>query len=243
MIIYPILFSFLAGLGTALGALISFLFKPTKILMAVSIGFAAGVMLTLAFTGLLQEALAIKYTSAIIGFALGALFILILDSFLPHIAFSILERGAIEKKVLKTITLIAIGVTLHNIPEGFAVSAGYYHLPALGLFVALAMALHNIPEGMAISLPIISTGGSKKQAFIISLFSGLAEPLGAIVGVLLLSLISKLIPLVLAFAAGIMVYLVIDELLPLAQRYRHPHGMGFGVIAGCVVAMLISTII
>jgi len=240
---FPILFALIAGLFTGLGALIIFIFKPTKAFMSVSIGFASGIMLTLAFTGLLHESMAISYKSAIIGFAFGALLILILDSLLPHIEFSILEKGIIDKKIFKTAMLVAIGMSLHNLPEGFAISASFYHLPAFGLFIAVAMALHNIPEGIAIALPIVSAGGSRKRALTISFLAGLSEPLGAVIGVLLLSSVLGLIPLTLAFAAGVMVYLTIDELLPMAQRYKHPHGMGFGVIAGCVVAILISTII
>lgn len=240
---YPILLSLIAGLGTALGGLIIFIFKPTKIFMSISLGFASGVMLTMAFTGLLQESLAINYLSGICGFALGALFIFILDVLLPHIEFSIFQSGKVEKRLIKTITLIAIGITIHNIPEGFAISAGFYHLPALGLLVAITIALHNIPEGIAIALPIVSAGGSRKKAFTLSFLSGLSEPVGALIGVLLLSFIRGLIPFVLAFAAGVMVYLTIDELLPLAQRYKHPHAMGFGIIIGCLVTLLISTII
>ncbi len=240
---YPILLALIAGLCTGLGALIIFIFKPTRVFMSASIGFASGIMLTLAFTGLLHESMEISYILAIIGFVLGALLILILDSLLPHMQFSILEKGIIDKKRFKTAMLIATGVALHNIPEGFAIAAGFYHLPAFGLFVAVAIALHNIPEGIAIALPIISAGGSRKKALTISFLSGLSEPLGAVIGVLLLSFALELIPIALAFAAGVMVYLTVDELLPMAQRYKHPHGMGFGVIAGCVVAILISTII
>ena len=240
---YPILLALIAGLCTGLGALIIFIFKPTKAVMSASIGFASGIMLTLAFTGLLYKSMEISYMLAIIGFVLGALLMLILDSLLPHIKFSILEKGIIDKKMCKTATLIAIGMALHNMPEGFAISAGFYHLPAFGLLIAVAIALHNIPEGIAIALPIISAGGSRKRAFTISFLFGLSEPLGAVIGVLLLSFALGLIPLSLAFAAGVMVYLTVDELLPMAQRYKHPHGMGFGVIAGCVVAMLISMII
>lgn len=211
--------------------------------MSVSIGFASGVMLTLAFTGLLPEAIVINYGLAIVGFVFGALLILVLDSVMPHIAFSVLEKGIIDKKLFKTATLIAIGMSFHNLPEGFAVSAGFYHLPAFGLLVAVAIALHNIPEGIAIALPIISAGGSRKRAFIISLLSGLSEPIGAGIGVLLLSFAFSFIPLALAFAAAVMVYLTVDELLPLARRYEHTHIMGLGIIVGCVVAILIAKIV
>jgi len=240
---YPILLALIAGLCTGLGALIIFPFKPTKTLMSASMGFASGIMLTLAFTGLLHESMMISYVLAIIGFVLGALLILFLDSLLPHLEFSIFEKGIIDKKMFKTATLIAIGISLHNMTEGLAISAGFYHLPAFGLLVAVSIALHNIPEGIAIALPIISSGGSRKRAFTISFLSGLAEPLGAVIGVALLSSVGGLIPLALAFAAGVMVYLTVDELLPTAQRYKQPHGMGFGIIVGCAVAMLISMII
>lgn len=161
---HPVFFSLAAGLCTALGALIAFIFKPTKVFMSVSIGFASGVMLTLAFTGLLPEAITINYGLAIVGFVFGALLILAFDSVMPHIAFSVLEKGIIDKKLFKTATLIAIGMSFHNLPEGFAVSAGFYHLPAFGLLVAVAIALHNIPEGIAIALPIISAGGVTKTS-------------------------------------------------------------------------------
>jgi len=240
---YPILFSLAAGLCTAIGALVVFISKPTKVFMSVSIGFASGVMLTLAFVFLLPEAITINYWLAIIGFVFGALLILILDAVLPHMEFSILEKGIIDRKMFRTATLIAIGMSLHNMPEGFAVAAGFYHLPAFGLLVAGAIALHNIPEGITISLPIISAGGSRKRAFVISLLSGLAEPIGAGIGVLVLSFALSLIPLALAFAAGVMVYLTIDELLPLARQYEYPHRMGLGIIVGCVVAILIGKIV
>ena len=211
--------------------------------MAVSIGFASGVMLTLAFAFLLPEAITINYWLGIIGFISGALFILILDAVLPHIEFSVFEKGIIDKKMFRSASLIAIGMALHNMPEGFAVSAGFYHLPIFGLTVALAIALHNIPEGIVISLPIISAGGTRKKAFFISLLSGLSEPIGAAIGVLLLSFVLDLVPIALAFAAGVMVYLTVDELLPLARQYGHSHKMGLGIIIGCLVAMLIGKIV
>jgi len=240
---YPILFSLAAGLCTAVGAFVVFIFKPTKVFMSVSIGFASGVMLTLAFVFLLPEAVAINYWLAIIGFVSGALLILILDAVLPHIEFSILEKGIIDRKMFRTATLIAIGMSLHNMPEGFAVAAGFSHLPTFGLLIAGAIALHNIPEGIAISLPIVSAGGSRRRAFVISLLSGLSEPIGAGIGVMLLSFAFNIIPLALAFASGVMVYLTIDELLPLARQYNNPHKMGFGIIIGCIVAMLIGRIV
>ena len=240
---YPILLAFLAGLATALGALLVFVFKPTKNFISLSIGFAGGVMITLAFAGLLAEAMEISFLSAIIGFAAGAFFLLFMDTLIPHIEFSMLDKGILDKKMFKTAMLITMGITIHNMPEGFAVTAGYQYLPAFGVFVAIALALHNIPEGIVVALPIISAGGSRRKAFIISMFSGLAETVGAVIGVLFFSLIGGFIPLALAFAAGVMVYLTVDEVLPMAQKYGHPHRIGFGFIAGCIIAIMISTIV
>jgi len=152
---FPILLSLIAGLCTGLGALIIFIFKPTRGFMSASIGFAAGIILTMVFTGLLHESLTINYISALVGFALGALFILILDLILPHIEFSFLHQGIINKKRFKTALLIAIGMAIHNLPEGFAIAAGFYHLPAFGLFVALAIALHMMNFYFQLSLMAI----------------------------------------------------------------------------------------
>ena len=240
---YPVFLALLAGLGTALGALLVFIFKPTKTFMSISIGFAGGVMITLAFAGLLAEAMHLSFLSAIVGFALGAFFLLLIDTLLPHIEFSMLDKGVLDKKMFRTAMLIAMGITIHNMPEGFAVVAGYEYLPSFGIFVAIALALHNIPEGIAVALPIVSAGGSRRKAFIISSLSGLAEVVGAIIGVLLLSLISGLIPLALAFAAGVMAYITADEIIPMAQKYGHPHRMGFGFILGCIVAIMVSAIV
>lgn len=240
---YPVFLAFLAGLGTALGALLVFIFKPTKKFISLSIGFAGGVMLTLAFAGLLPEAMEMSMLSAVIGFAGGALFLLFIDTLIPHIEFSMLEKGVIDKRMFRTAMLIAFGITIHNMPEGFAVVAGYQYLPAFGLFVAIALALHNIPEGIAVAIPIVSSGCCRRKAFIISAASGLAETVGAIIGVLLFTLIGNFVPLGLAFAAGVMVYITVDELIPMAQKYGHHHRMGFGFIAGCIIAILISTIV
>lgn len=240
---YPVFLSLIAGLATALGALIVFIFKPTKKFISISIGFAGGVMITLAFTGLLKEAMMMSFLSAIIGFTAGALFLLIMDTLIPHTKFSMFEKGVVNKRLFQTGVLIALGIAIHNIPEGFAVSAGYHYLPAFGIFVAIALALHNIPEGIAVAIPIVSSGCCRRRALLITLFSGLAEPIGAVIGILLLSFAGSFVPLGLAFAAGVMTYITIDEIMPMAQKYGHPHRIGFGFIAGCAIAMLISTIV
>ncbi|MFH0832476.1 MAG: ZIP family metal transporter [Candidatus Aenigmatarchaeota archaeon] len=241
-IFYPVLLSLLAGMATALGALIVFVFKPTKKFISISIGFAGGVMITIALTGLLTEAMKLSFLSAIVGFAGGSLFMLFADTLVPHMKFSIFEKGAVNKRMFKTAMLIALGIAIHNMPEGFAVSAGYNYLPAFGIFIAITLALHNIPEGIAVALPLVASKCCRRRAFMITLFSGLAEPVGALIGILLLSMAGGLVPLGLAFAAGVMTYLTVDEIMPMAQKYGHPHRIGIGFIAGCIVSMLVSTI-
>lgn len=136
-------------------------------------------------------------------------------------------------------SLIAIGIALHNFPEGVALGSSYAYLPELGLTVAVAMTIHNIPEGMAIAIPACLSGCSKKSAFRLALFSGLAEPAGALVSILLLDIFSGFVPFGLAFAAGIMVFITLDEILPAASQNGHEHFISFGIIAGSLLTFVL----
>jgi len=239
--------STLAGLGTALGGLVVLIKKPEKRLLGALMGLAAGVMLGLSFLKLLGEALDITGLHvAVLGFAAGAILMSVLDFVLPHLHFSVDERGLIPTKALRSSTLIAIGISLHNFPEGIAVAASYAYLPKLGLIMAVAMAVHNIPEGMAIALPLHASGSSKSHAFKIAFLSGIVEPVGALVASLflgsLLSLVPEIIPLGLAFAAGVMVLVTLDELLPVAHSQGHEHFTSFGVIAGLIITLLLLAV-
>lgn len=242
-----LILSTLAGLATALGGLVVLIKKPGKRLLGALMGLAAGVMLGLSFLKLLREALEITGLHvAVLGFGAGAILMSILDLALPHLHFSVDERGLIPSKTLKSSTLIAIGVSLHNFPEGLAVAASYAYLPKLGLIMAVAMAVHNIPEGMAIALPLQAGESSRWHAFKIALLSGLVEPLGALVASLslggLLSLVPDIIPFGLAFAAGVMVLVTLDELLPVAHSQGHEHFTSFGVIAGLIITLLLLAV-
>ena len=166
-----------------------------------------------------------------------------LDFALPHKHFSVYEKGVIDGRFLKSGTLIAIGISLHNFPEGIAVASGYSYLPRLGLVIAIAMALHNIPEGMAISLPVYMGGASKLAAFRLALVSGLMEPLGALVATMFLESFSNLVPFGLAFAGGVMVFVTLDELIPVAHEHGHEHFTSLGVIMGCIAAFMLLGIL
>jgi ZIP family zinc transporter len=232
--------SFLAGAATAVGGALVLLRKPGVRMYNFLMGFAGGVMLSLAFTQLLGESIQLGGLElAIAGFSVGAFAIFVLDTALPHMHFATKEKGIIDLKMLKLGTLIAIGIALHNLPEGMAVAAGYASTPALGVLIAIGIALHNIPEGIATALPLREAGLSKKKTFVITMLSGLAEPLGALLIYFFLSGFPQFIPMTLAFAAGVMVFITLDEIL-VATKEKHQHSTPFGILIGIIFVMILS---
>jgi len=237
------LLSLLAGLATGLGGLIAVIRKPGRRSFGFLMGFAAGVMITLSFTQLINKALQLSgYLITTVGFAIGALFMFLVDFLIPHIRFAKKEKNVFDTKLLKTGFLIAIGIAIHNIPEGLVVGAGYIHAPKFGLFIALAIALHNIPEGIATALPLCKGGVCKWKSFRIALYSGLAEPIGALIAAFFLISFKNLIPVALAFAAGVMVFITLDELIPTAREHGHQHFTAIGIILGAIFVFLLSGI-
>jgi ZIP family zinc transporter len=269
-ILNAFLLSLLAGLGTGLGGLIAVVRKPGKRSFGCLMGITAGVMITLSFLEMVNEAWKLQgFLTATIGFTAGAVFMLLIDILIPHIRFgereaALFEKpvkqdvnheanfgrhrhghnrhraGVVDRQLLKTGTLLAIGITIHNIPEGIAVGAGYMHLPEFGLFIAMAILLHNIPEGIATALPLCKGGICRWDSFRVALFSGLAEPIGALVAALFLKSFSSLIPGALAFAGGVMVFITLDELIPTAREHGHQHYTAFGIILGAIFVFLLS---
>ena len=143
-------------------------------------------------------------------------------------------------RMLKTGMLLAIGITIHNIPEGIAVGAGYAHSPEFGLFIAIAILLHNIPEGIATALPLSTCGVYKWDAFLVATLSGLSEPVGALLAGIFLSTFEKFIPGALAFAGGVMVFITLDELVPAAREFGHHHTTALGIILGSIFVFVLS---
>lgn len=239
-VLNALLLSLLAGLATGLGGLIVLVRKPSRRIMNFLMGVAAGVMIILSFLELMVEALNLAgLTLAAAGFLAGSLIIFILDSLLPHLHFGKKEKGLVDVKFFKYSTLIAVGIALHNFPEGIAVGSSYAYLPELGLTVAVAMAIHNIPEGMAIAIPACLSGRSKFSAFRLALLSGLVEPAGALISVLLLDVFNGFVPFGLAFASGIMVFITLDEIIPAASQNGHEHFTSFGIIAGSLLTFIL----
>jgi len=144
--------------------------------------------------------------------------------------------------LLRTGMLVGLGIAIHNTPEGIAVGAGYAHTPAFGIFIAIAITLHNIPEGIATSLPLYKAGMSKWRSVRFALLSGITEPIGALLAVLVLSSFEMLVPAALAFAGGVMVFITLDELVPMAREHGHQHYTAAGIILGALFVFVLSGI-
>lgn len=238
-----VLLSALAGLGTGIGGLIVLVRKPGERLFVFLIGLAAGLMIMLSFMELLFDSLRISGLFQVaVGFISGTVLLFVLDFLLPH-THIVREKGAIDAKMLRTGTLVAIGIALHNIPEGIAVASGYFYSPEIGLIIAVAIALHNVPEGIAIALPLRMSGTSRWAAFRIALLAGLAEPVGAVVAALFLTVMPGLTPFALSFAAGVMVFITVDELVPIAHEHGHEHFTSFGLIVGFILTLGLLAVI
>jgi len=247
---YHILFAFLltviAGLSTGIGSAIAyFIKKPKMIYLSFSLGFSAGVMVYISFMELLPRA--ILTTNEILGvtvFFIGILFIALIDMMVPesknpHHYKDMTQNTPTDKQktLLRTGLLTAFAIGVHNFPEGLTTFGTALSDVNLGLIIALAIAIHNIPEGISVSVPIFYATGDRKKAFRYSFLAGLAEPIGAVIGflVLLPFLSDTLLASLLAFVAGIMVYISIDELLPMAHKYGHNHAVILGVILGMLL--------
>ncbi len=257
---FAMLLTLLAGLSTGIGSTIAnFVWQPRSRHLGLILGFSAGVMVYVSFVELFAASLAeVGFLRANIGFFAGVLFVGALDVFIPHQykhetledAQSLLGRARIDGTLqnaalvvrspllLRTGILTALGIAIHNFPEGLAVFASAATgNQSLGIVVALAIALHNIPEGISVSVPIMEATGSRLKAFVYSFSAGLAEPLGALIGygILRSFLTPQVLFSLLAFSAGVMVYISLDELLPAAHRYGEEHL----VIVGIAVGMLL----
>jgi len=238
-----VLISTMAGMATVLGGLLVILKRPGRRRIGLFGGFAGGVMLTVAFMNLVNESIKeSNYLTATIGFAIGALFMFLLDILLSHKHFEIKEKGLINPHLVKIGILIAIGIALHNIPEGIAVGAGFAHLPKFGILLAIAIGLHNIPEGIATTMFIHSGGKCRKDCLKITFLAGIVEPIGAIAAFLFLKQFTSLIPLSLAFAGGVMVFITLDEIIPMARKHGRAHLTSIGIILGAIFMLILNGI-
>ncbi|KPL00686.1 MAG: hypothetical protein AMJ91_03755 [candidate division Zixibacteria bacterium SM23_73_3] len=234
----------LAGLSTTLGSLLGLVVrKPGPRFMSVTLGFSAGVMVMVSFVELLQGSIkSIGFAYANFGFFAGIIVIFLLDFFTPHEWAGHHDRSKGEKddRLLRMGLLVALGIGIHNFPEGMATFAGTLKDTKLGVAIAVAIAIHNIPEGLAVSAPVYAATHSRGKAFLWSFLSGVAEPVGAGVAALFLLpfLTPTLLGLLLAFVAGIMVFIAFDELVPTSRSYGQEHPAILGVILGMAIMSL-----
>ena len=243
------LLSFLAGSATMIGGALAFVIKKKNLaLLSLGLGFSAGVMLYVSFMELLPQALANLqkiygphaggWLSTGIFFG-GILVAWLIDICLPshHVELHTLDP---EDKLKRLGLFTAVTLAIHNFPEGLATFMAALQTPSLGISVAVAVAIHNIPEGIAVALPVYHATNSRWKAFCYSALSGVAEPVGALLGFWLLRTLlhEALFGMMFAFVGGIMVYIALDELLPTAHEYGEGHRVIRGVIAGMAVMAL-----
>ncbi len=243
-------------LGTVLGSGVVFFLKGAMNdrLQKTLLGFASGVMLAASVWSLIIPAIEmseqsgkIPWIPALVGFLLGMFFLLVLDMLVPHIHVNSESREGKESKLGKSLMLV-LAVTLHNIPEGMAVgvlfagvASGEMAISGAAAFaLAAGIALQNFPEGAIISAPLVGTGLSKRRAFAYGAMSGIVEPLGAVLTILLTSLVVPVLPYILSFAAGAMVYVVVEELIPGSQTGEHSNAGTVGVALGFSLMMVLD---
>ena len=243
-------------LGTLLGAATVFFLKGAMSdhLQKALLGFAAGVMIAASVWSLLIPAIEMEESSggiawlpAVVGFLLGIGFLLLLDTVVPHLH---LNSDCPEGKPcgLGKSFMLVLAVTLHNIPEGMAVGvvlAGMIEgstavTAASALALALGIAIQNFPEGAVVSAPLVSSGLSRRRAFLYGAASGVVEPIGAIATILLTAFVTPILPYILSFAAGAMIYVVVEELIPESQSGTHSNIGTVGAALGFALMMLLD---
>lgn len=243
-------------LGTALGSAMVFLMKNkmNRKFEKLLLGFASGVMLAASIWSLIvpsidmaEEQGKVAWIPASIGFLLGIMFLLILDYLIPHLHLKSSEPEGVKSKFKKT-TMMLLAVTLHNIPEGMAAGVifagamiGNTGVTMVGAFVlAIGLAIQNFPEGAIISMPLKSEGVSKPKAFLYGSLSGIIEPIGAIITILLTNMVVSILPYLLSFAAGAMIYVVAEELIPESHSGEHSNIGTIGLALGFVLMMVLD---
>ena len=241
--------------GTALGAAMVFILKKeiSESLQKILTGFAAGVMVAASFWSLLQPALEssehlgiLAFLPAAVGFLVGVGFLLLLDEVTPHMHFNHQDEG--PKTGLKRTTKLILAVTLHNIPEGMAVGVVYAGFlsgnagitSAGALALALGIAIQNFPEGAIVSMPLRAEGMDKGRTFLYGALSGIVEPIAAAVTILAASAVVPAMPYLLAFAAGAMMYVVVEELIPEMSEGKHSNWGTIAFSLGFVLMMILD---
>lgn len=241
--------------GTMLGSSFVFFMKrdmPERLQKAL-LGFASGVMVAASVWSLLLPAMEIgegRGTAALlpvaVGFLLGIGFLLFIDELTPHLHIGAIRAEGPRSHLSRT-AMLALAVTIHNLPEGMAVGvvfagSGHGLSFSAALAVAIGIAIQNVPEGAIISMPMHAEGNSRWKSFLIGTMSGVVEPVGALAIILMASWLAPLLPWLLAFAAGAMMYVVVEELIPEASRGTHSNLSTLGFAAGFVLMMVLDVL-
>lgn len=255
-VLFAFLLTLFAGLSTGIGGCLAFVGKKdNKKFLSVSLGFSAGVMIYVSMIEIFAKAKeslvsAIGFQKGnwltVIAFFGGMILIATIDKFVPkednpHEFCSVddieCQNRQKDKGLMKTGVVTAVAIGIHNFPEGLATFMSALQDPKIAVPIAVAIAIHNIPEGLSVSMPIYHATGSKKKAFLYALYSGLSEPIGALIGyVFLRNLFSELtLGIIFAGIAGIMVFISIDELLPASRAYGEHHLSIYGLVAGMMI--------
>ena len=247
-------------LGTALGAACVFLMKRQMpdLLQKTLLGFASGVMVAASVWSLLipamemggEETEAVRVVPTVCGFLCGIAFLLLMDRVIPHLHLGSSSPEGPRSRLSRT-SMLALAVTLHNLPEGMAVGVALaaaleqssYLSMAGAVALSLGIAIQNFPEGAIVSMPLRAEGNSRLRSFAIGALSGVVEPAGAVLTILLAAYVTPLLPYLLAFAAGAMVYVVVEELIPEASQGRHSNIGTIGFAAGFSLMMVLDVVL
>ncbi|MGI6202238.1 MAG: ZIP family metal transporter [Eubacteriales bacterium] len=244
-------------IGTTLGSGMVFFLKKemSARLRGALLGFASGVMIAASVWSLLIPSIDMAETvgvpawlPAATGFLSGMLFLLVLDSLIPHLHLDTDEPEGVKSENISRSLMLVLAVTLHNIPEGMAVGVVFAGMlsgnveitAASAIVLSVGIALQNFPEGAIISMPLVGSGISKGKAFRYGFISGVVEPVAAVLTIALTSVITPLLPYILAFAAGAMIYVVVEELIPQAQTDEHSNIATIGVALGFTLMMVLD---
>lgn len=257
--INPILAAFYATMFTwfvtALGASFVFFFKGmNRTVFDGMLGFTGGVMVAASFWSLLAPSIEmskgdgfIKVIPAVVGFALGALFIFGIDKILPHMHINFKEIEGVKSPWQRT-TLLVLAITMHNIPEGLAVgvlfggvAAGIPEASIAGaVALAIGIGIQNFPEGIAVSMPLRRMGMSRRKSFMYGQSSAIVEPIAGVLGALAVTFFTPILPYALAFAAGAMIFVVVEEVIPETQQANNTDIATLGFIGGFIVMMTLD---
>ncbi|NLW06393.1 MAG: ZIP family metal transporter [Clostridia bacterium] len=230
------------GLGTMLGGLITVACgRISRGFLSVIMGFAGGVMISIVCFDLIPEALEIAPIAyGLIGLVGGAIIISVIDLYIPHSHEVVADK---KSRYLRAGILLAIGLTMHSFPEGLAVGASFAVGMSLGFKLTIIMSLQKIPEGMAITAPLLLGGVTKGRTIIGTFLVGLPMGIGALVGVIVGGISAYTLAVALGFAGGAMLYITCDSLIPDAHACSHGHSATFGIVAGIIVGIVISSTI